>query len=211
MIPYPLQLEKIKAVVFDLDNTLVSSDMNFTELRRQLGCPADQDLLDFIDNADHPHFKEHAHNIILNYELTDAEHSQPMQGCHELLSHLHQSVIKTAIITRNCINATHRKLEHNQISVERVITRECFPAKPDPLALQTLAKEWRLLPDEVLYVGDYLYDLQVAYNAQMPSCLIHHGIELDFTEHASLAVSELSDLLAHFEALPTIIKNGKRC
>ncbi|MDW1812594.1 HAD family hydrolase, partial [Vibrio sp. Vb2362] len=31
MIPFPLQLDKIKAVVFDLDNTLVSSDMNFGE------------------------------------------------------------------------------------------------------------------------------------------------------------------------------------
>lgn len=39
MIPFPLQLDKIKAVVFDLDNTLVSSDMNFGELRQQLGCP----------------------------------------------------------------------------------------------------------------------------------------------------------------------------
>ncbi len=34
MIPFPLELERIKAVIFDLDNTLVSSDMNFQDLRQ---------------------------------------------------------------------------------------------------------------------------------------------------------------------------------
>ncbi|ENP8391712.1 HAD family hydrolase [Vibrio alginolyticus] len=202
MIPFPLQLDKIKAVVFDLDNTLVSSDMNFGELRQQLGCPQSEDLLDFVDALEHPHHREHAHNVIFDYEISDAEQPAPMIGCHELLAHLHQNEIKTAIVTRNCQIATQRKLEHNQISVERVITRECFPPKPDPLSLQVLAKEWRLMPDEVLYVGDYLYDLQAAYNAQMPSCLVHHGNQETFNDSASLALNELSDLLSRFESLP---------
>ncbi|WP_322804804.1 HAD family hydrolase [Vibrio alfacsensis] len=201
MVPFRLQLKKIKAVVFDLDNTLVSSDMNFTDLRRQLGCPPSEDLLDFVDALDHPHLREHAHNVIFDHEISDAEHSSPMIGCHELLAHLHQKAIKTAIVTRNCQIATQRKLEHNQITVERVITRECFPPKPNPLSLQVLAKEWRLLPHEVLYVGDYLYDLQTAYNAQMPSCLIHHGHDLTFNNSASLSLGELSDLLGHFLSL----------
>ncbi|RIZ53321.1 HAD family hydrolase [Vibrio sp. PID23_8] len=201
MIPFPLQLDKIKAVVFDLDNTLVSSGMNFGELRRQLGCPQSEDLLDFIDALEHPHHREHAHNVIFDYEVSDAKLSSPMLGCHELLAHLHRNKIKTAIVTRNCQIATQRKLEHNQIAVDRVITRECFPPKPDPLSLQMLAKEWRLLPHEVLYVGDYLYDLQVAYNAQMPSCLIHHGDDVTFNDSASIAFNELSDLLACFESL----------
>ncbi|MGR5236892.1 HAD family hydrolase [Vibrio alfacsensis] len=201
MVPFPLKLDKIKAVVFDLDNTLVSSDMNFSALRRQLGCPQAEDLLEFIETIDHPHHREHAHNVIFDYEISDAEQSTPMIGCHELLSHLHSQEIKTAIVTRNCQIATQRKLQHNQISVERVITRECYPPKPDPLPLQVLAKEWRLIPEEVLYVGDYLYDLQAAYNAKMPSCLIHHGKAVEFNDAASLALSELSDLLRYFQRL----------
>ncbi|TOE82828.1 phosphatase, partial [Vibrio parahaemolyticus] len=39
-----------------------------------------------------------------------------------------------------------------------------------------------------------------AYNAQMPSCLVHHGITEQFQNSASLAVRELSDLLAYFES-----------
>ncbi|AUI86236.1 phosphatase [Vibrio azureus] len=206
MVPFPLQLDKIKAVVFDLDNTLVSSDINFNELRQQLGCPKTTDLLDFVDAIDHPAHRENAHSMIFDYEISDAQQSSPMMGCHELLAYLQQSKIKTAIVTRNCQIATRRKLENNHISVERVITRECFPPKPDPLSLQILAKEWRVLPHEVLYVGDYLYDLQAAYNAQMPSCLVHHGNVESFNDAASLALNELSDLLAYFQSLPNVIK-----
>ncbi|CDT83250.1 HAD-superfamily hydrolase [Vibrio diabolicus] len=204
MVPFPLKLERVKAVIFDLDNTLVSSDMNFKDLRQQLGCPQNEDLLDFVDKLDHPHQREHAHNVIFDHEISDAEQSSPMLGCHELLAYLHQHKVKTAIVTRNCLIATQRKLEHNRIDVEHVLTRECYPAKPDPLSLQVLAKEWRLMPDEVLYVGDFLYDLQAAYNAQMPSCLVHHDTTAQFHDSASLAITELTDLLEHFQSFKHI-------
>ncbi len=200
MVPFPLNVNRIKAVIFDLDNTLVSSDMNFKDLRQQLGCPQSEDLLDYVEKLEHPHHKEHAHNVIFDHEISDAEQSSPMLGCHEILAYLHKEKIKTAIVTRNCQIATQQKLKHNNIEVERVITRECYPPKPNPLSLQVLAKDWRLMPHEVLYVGDFLYDLQTAYNAQMPSCLIHHGNVTDFQAYASLAVKELTDLLSHFES-----------
>ncbi|MGR5212750.1 HAD family hydrolase [Vibrio rotiferianus] len=198
MVPFPLHIENIKAVIFDLDNTLVSSDMNFGQLRHQLGCPADEDLLDFVEALDHPHHKEHAHNVIFDHEISDAEHSSPMPGCHQLLSHLRNQRIKTAIVTRNCLIATQKKLAHNKINVEVVITRECYPPKPDPLSLQVLAKDWRLMPNEVLYVGDHSYDLQAAFNAEMPSCLIHHGDQTDFIPSASIAFGQLNELLDLF-------------
>lgn len=90
MVPFPLVVDKIKAVIFDLDNTLVSSDMNFQVLRQQLGCPQSEDLLDFVEKLEHPHHKEHAHNVIFDHEISDAEQSAPMTGCHELLAFLNQ-------------------------------------------------------------------------------------------------------------------------
>ncbi len=199
MVPFPLVVDRIKAVIFDLDNTLVSSALNFKALRQQLGCPHSEDLLEFVEKLKHPHQKEHAHNVIFDHEISDANKSSPMTGCHEILAYLDGKAIKTAIVTRNCQIATQQKLKHNKIEVERVITRECYPPKPDPLSLQVLAKDWRLMPNEVLYVGDFLYDLQAAYNAKMPSCLIHHGHEAELHTFASLSVKELTDLLTYFQ------------
>lgn len=200
MIPFSLDLKTIKAVIFDLDNTLVTSNINFSQLRQQLGCPQDIDLLSYIETLN-TNEKTHANNIVFEHELSDAESSFPMIGCHELLMYLQANEIKTAIITRNCLAATHKKLIQNQISVERVITRECFPPKPNPSSLESLAKDWGLMSNEILYVGDYFYDLQAAYNAKMPSCLVHHGKALTFSDAASLALNELSDLLFQFQSL----------
>jgi phosphoglycolate phosphatase-like HAD superfamily hydrolase len=67
-----------------------------------------------------------------------------------------------------------------------------------------LAKDWRLMPNEVLYVGDHSYDLQAAFNAEMPSCLIHHGDQTDFISSASIAFGQLNELLNLFLSI-----NGK--
>jgi HAD superfamily hydrolase (TIGR01509 family) len=192
----PLNIPQIKAIVFDLDNTLVSSDMDFQWLREQLGCPSSQDLLSFIDQIDCQKAQANAHSLVLQHELEDAEKSNPMPGCESLLDFINSNNLLTAIITRNCSEAANTKLSHNKITIPKVITREHFPPKPAPDSLLFLANEWQLESHEILYVGDYLYDLQAAFNAAMPSCLVTHGKHTPFTAHASLIVEHLSDLEA---------------
>jgi len=194
MLHFPLDLRNIKAIVFDLDNTLVSSSMDFRQLREQIGCPIEADLLSFINELECPKTAQLASEMVLNHELNDAQTSHPMPGCLSLLSFIESKQFLTAIITRNCERATLQKLSHNNLSISRVITREHFPPKPAPDALISLANEWNLKRHQVLYVGDYLYDLQAAYNADMPSCLVTHGKETPFAPHASLVVEQLSDL-----------------
>ncbi len=190
-----MDLDNIKAVVFDLDNTLVTSGMDFQALRRVIGCPLNEDLLTYSDSLPDKRDRAQAHQIILDHEMSDALMSQPMSGCYELLEFLRQQRFFTAVVTRNCRQATALKLSHNNIEFEQVITREDFPAKPAPDSLVSLASQWRLSTDSVLYVGDYLYDLQAAANANMPSCLVTHGHSPAFKDQASLVVSELDELL----------------
>ncbi|KGY13226.1 phosphatase [Vibrio tubiashii] len=194
----PLNISKIKAIVFDLDNTLVSSDMDFHWLREQVGCPSDKDLLVYVKELACERTTEKANALILQHELDDAQASQPMPGCHSLLDFIHANQLQTAIITRNCVQASKQKVSHNKLRVPRIITREHFPPKPAPDALVSLANEWRLQRDQVLYVGDYLYDLEAAFNANMPSCLVTHGKPTEFSAHASLVVDHLYDLEREF-------------
>lgn len=190
-----LDTSSIKAIVFDLDNTLVSSNMNFTWLREQIGCPTHIDLLSFVDDIRCPQETQQAHQMILQHEMDDAQHSSPMPGCLKLLEFINQNSLKTAIITRNCEQAAKQKVEHNQLNIERIISREHFPPKPAPDSLLALADEWALSAHQVLYVGDYLYDLQAAYNANMPSCLVTQGETAQFSQHASLVVDYLHEII----------------
>lgn len=191
-----MDLDNIKAVVFDLDNTLVTSGMDFQAMRRVIGCPQHEDLLTYSDSLPDKQDRAQAHQIILDHEMSDALMSQAMSGCYELLDFLQREDFYTAVVTRNCRQATALKLSHNNIEFEQVITREDFPAKPAPDSLISLANQWCLTTGSVLYVGDYLYDLQAAANANMPSCLVTHGHSPAFMDQASLVVSELDDLLA---------------
>ncbi|MEF1283555.1 HAD-IA family hydrolase [Vibrio sp. M250220] len=190
----PLNIRHIKAIVFDLDNTLVSSDMDFFWLREQIGCPSDTDLLSYVDQLECANAYANAHALILQHELEDAQQSQPMPGSQSLIEFIHNNQLYTAIITRNCAQAAQIKIKHNQLNISRLITREHFPPKPNPESLIALADEWQLERHEILYVGDYLYDLQAAYNADMPSCLVTHGKTSPFGAHASLIVEHLDEL-----------------
>ncbi|NVD08899.1 HAD family hydrolase [Vibrio sp. JPW-9-11-11] len=190
----PLAVEHIKAIVFDLDNTLVTSDMNFAWLREQIGCPHDNDLLSFVEQIKCDITAKRAQQMILDHEIQDAESSEPMPGCHSLLKFIDQNQLHTAVITRNCAHAAQQKIRHNQLAIDRVISREHFPPKPAPDALISLAQEWRIQPHQMMYVGDYVYDLQAAFNADMPSCLVTHGKASPFHHQASLVVDHLHDL-----------------
>ncbi|KLN65169.1 HAD family hydrolase [Vibrio sp. VPAP30] len=190
----PLNICHIKAIVFDLDNTLVSSDMDFRWLREQVGCPLDKDLLSFVDQIECEQTSQQANALILQHELDDANSSYPMPGCQSLISFIHSNQLLTAIITRNCAQAAAQKILHNELRIRRVITREHFPPKPAPDSLVSLTHEWNLERHQILYVGDHLYDLQAAFNADMPSCLITHGKPSEFDTYASLVVEQLDDL-----------------
>ncbi|OLQ93418.1 phosphatase [Vibrio panuliri] len=190
----PFEPQHIKAIVFDLDNTLVSSDMDFFSLREEIGCPFDRDLLTFTDEITCPTLRADTEQMILDHELEDAKSSHPMPGCVTILRYIERKALHTAIITRNCFEAASAKVKHNNLNIERIISREHFAPKPAPDALNSLASEWQLAPKQVLYVGDYLYDLQAAFNANMPSCLVNHGIEKPFEHQASVVVPHLNDL-----------------
>ncbi|WP_394252241.1 HAD family hydrolase [Vibrio profundi] len=197
-MPIPLNVKMIKAVVFDLDNTLVSSQINFQHLREQIGCPKNQDLLTFADALPSEAEQQQAHQQILDHELSDATSAAPMKGCLSLLNYLKESEYHLGIVTRNCETATEMKLEHCEISIERVVSREEFAPKPEPDALLALQQEWQLESWQLLYVGDYLYDLEAAENAQMPSCLVTNGLDKPFRHQASIVVDNLEELQTLF-------------
>ena len=194
MTPISLEINKIQAVVFDIDNTLVSCSLDFSQLRHQLGCPADMDLLSFVEAiADHD-VRRRAEQIILDHELSDAQHAYPLSGSHDLLRYLKNQGIRSAIVTRNCDVASQLKLAQTGIEVEVLLTREHCAPKPDPQSLMILAERWQLASDQILYVGDYLYDLQAAFNASMPSCLVTNGEDNGFASLASITVTTLDEL-----------------
>ena len=80
-----------------------------------------------------------------------------------------QETIEKALPQTTIITST--EIEKSGLNVQKILTREDAPAKPKPDALLYFSNLWRFDPQECIYVGDYLYDLQAANNAKMHACL----------------------------------------
>ena len=184
---------ELSGVIFDLDNTLVSSSLNFNQIRAALGCPTEISVLDHIESLpenDQPNAKK----MLIDYEIADAQEAQKLIGTDNLLAFLSQLNIPCAIVTRNCRQAALLKMSNNHIHIPLLLTREDHKAKPAPDALLYIAEHWQLPPEKILCVGDYLYDLQAAENANMLSCLVTNGTAVDYAHLANMVVSDLSEL-----------------
>ncbi|MEZ9140628.1 MULTISPECIES: HAD family hydrolase [unclassified Shewanella] len=190
----------IKGVIFDLDGTLVESELDFGKIKQQLNCPFDTDVLDFIEDMPSIDAQQQAHQIIIEHEALDAMNAKALPHMHALLASLQQLSLPTAIVTRNSKTATATKLSQNNIAMELVLTRECYPAKPAPDALLAIAKQWDIPVSQLIYVGDYLYDIQAAKNAGMQSVFINHNQHAEYQDQADFIVSDLKELQTALEA-----------
>ena len=179
-------LNPIKAILFDLDGTLVHSMLDFRQIRKDISCPEGQDVLSFLETLSED-AREHAESIIMQHELDDAHATQMIDGASRLLDRLENYGLKTAIVTRNSQMATQIKIQKTGLKVEHILTREDAPAKPKPDALLHFSTLWNLEPQSCVYVGDYLYDLQAADNANMHACLYVHRTESVLPYYADLA------------------------
>jgi HAD superfamily hydrolase (TIGR01549 family) len=191
-------MKHIKGVVFDLDGTLVSCDLCFQKMREVIGCPLEEDILTFVASLDDK-AQTIANRKIKDLELADAYAAKWIDGAKQFIQLLASYSIPMAIITRNSREASLIKKNNNQIPIERIISREDAPAKPDPTALISLAEEWQLAPNTLLYIGDYLYDIEIARNAGVQSALFcEHGMP-EYAKDADYVFECYKDFASLFE------------
>jgi phosphoglycolate phosphatase-like HAD superfamily hydrolase len=154
-----------------LDDTLVETSLDFAAIKRDIGCPAKDDILTFIDNLSCSKQQDEASRIVVEHELHDAQTSVWLPGAQAFVEIARRHALPLAIVTRNCRQATELKLNRNNMGIDIVITREDAPAKPDPTALLSIADGWQIETNEIAYLGDYIYDIQAAHNANMQAWL----------------------------------------
>lgn len=186
--------KKFMAVIFDLDETLLTANIDFKAIRNAIGCAKGEDILVHLEAMTNEGEKQKALDMIREHEIQDAMQAEWIPGAKQMVNELKSANLPVAIVTRNSKEATHIKLHRNNVDIDTVITREHAPPKPDPTALLQIAEEWRIPPEKIAYVGDYIYDVLAANNAHMHSCLFLRRGMAEFAKLADFVFNDYTEL-----------------
>ncbi len=180
----------IKAVAFDLDNTLVRSTTDFPKMRRMISSyihkfASDSDLIanasttiqlvDAVENGnwlkDRERHLKKIYEIMDRIELESVERVVPMTGAADCLTKLRNMKIKIGVLTRACPTYVRAALETAGLLrlVDDYVARTVGePVKPDPRSAVNLAKKLGVRLEEMIIVGDHESDAQCAKSAKIP-------------------------------------------
>lgn len=164
-------IKDLKAFVFDLDGTVVDSKLDFDAMRADLNYPDGVSILEHLDTLPNQEQKDLSHKIIHEHELRGAKSSTIMEGYQELHVYLKEKGFKLGLQTRNSETVTAITLERFGLEFDCVFTRDNCPPKPRPDGLKKMQTLWNINPEEMIYIGDFLFDLETAKNANSKSGL----------------------------------------
>uniref|UniRef100_A0A061R6C6 Uncharacterized protein n=1 Tax=Tetraselmis sp. GSL018 TaxID=582737 RepID=A0A061R6C6_9CHLO len=157
----------IHGVVFDMDGTLITSAIDFSEMRRRAGLsPSDADILTALQRLD-PKAKVAAMRAVHEVELEALTKMVLKEGVVEICQELDNFGIPRALLTRNM----KESVDHFHVHQFRLppfypaLCRETFPEhKPSPEPLRHIAALWGVDAAELAMVGDSPRDDVVAGN-----------------------------------------------
>ncbi|EMT39283.1 HAD-superfamily hydrolase [Thermoanaerobacter thermohydrosulfuricus WC1] len=187
----------VKAVVFDLDGTLIDSKkdiaMAANKTLSELGLhtlPEDT-IASFIGyggelfikrcigekNIDK--FEEAFKKFKENYSELCIIHTSLFPGVEEVLEFLKKRKINIALATNKMISLSKKILKH--LEVEKYFSIMLGPEdvtnrKPHPEIIEILLQNLNVRPEETLYVGDSEIDVFCGKSAGVYTCAVTYGI-----------------------------------
>ena len=184
-----LKLKDIRGVIFDLDGTLAHSNPDFAGLRRELGIHSGTDILAHVESLSTDEARAKALDIVHEYERQSSLKASWIDGARELIECLRAKSLPLAILTRNMPEAAQITIDKLGIDIALVLTRYDAQPKPHPEGIHLICQQWQLAPAEILYVGDYLFDLQTARNAGSHCALYCPETIPDYAHDADMLVT----------------------
>jgi len=162
--------------VFDMDGTLTVAVHDFALIRRELGIPAEDDILHHLA-ALPAEAASRKRAWLLDHERELALASRPAVGAVALVRALCERGCRLGILTRNAHELALVTLQaiglDDCFAADDILGRDEAPPKPHPGGLLHLAERWGVAPGALVMVGDHRMDLQCARAAGAHALLVN--------------------------------------
>lgn len=187
----------IKAVLFDLDGTLIDSAPDLAAAVDKMRVSRGMASLDlgiyrpmvgsgargmlnvaFGMEPHHPDFEAMKEEFLSNYQAALDVHTKPFDGVLDLLTTLKSKSLMWGVVTNKHERFTHRIVERMDWlqAAATVICGDTTPhAKPHPAPLLEAARRINLPPEACVYVGDDERDIQAGKAAGMQTVAAMYG------------------------------------
>lgn len=179
----------VKAVVFDLDGTIVNFNLDYKSARAEVieflnnhGFPQsifsiNESVFEMlkkaeiymqnhhISNKDYSNLKKDVLAILERYEMQGAKSTQLVPGALETLQALKKMKLKLGLFTVNNRRSAEHVLSTFKLKpfFQAVVTRDSVSmVKPDPVHLGRVLKSLKVKPEETIVVGDSAWDMKAA-------------------------------------------------
>lgn len=165
--------------ILDWDNFLVSSMLDFSDLRSRWGIGT-ADVLEFAAGLPQER-QEVFHAELQATEKALSDRSAALPGARELIDWLQIQGKAWCIVTRNREDTLRQAAAAAGLPLpEYVFTRDSAYFKPDERAFYQAASVLGTAPNRTAALGDYLYELLCARRAGMRAFLITDGVEREW-------------------------------
>ena len=189
------QPSAVRAVLFDLDGTLVDSapdlaaalnrllveegkaELPYAVIRDQVSNGGNALVeLGFGVKLGEPNQAELRQRLLNLYQENVAEHSSIFTGLEELLKEFDRQPVPWGIVTNKPRIYTDLLLRELRINAAAVVCPEDLGvSKPDPAPLLLAARQLATPPEQCLYVGDHLRDIEAGRRAGMQTLVAGFG------------------------------------
>ncbi len=187
-------MKNIRGLIFDLDGTLVDSQLDFDLMRKEMDLPPGP-ILEAIAALPQEQ-AERCHVILHRHEVAGAERATLLPGVKQLLDKAEQRKIPIGIVTRNSREISTIVLQRLEIRHDLLITRDDGPIKPDPWGVRHICETWSVSAKSVVMIGDYQFDVLSGRGAGARTVLLTHPVpphEYPNHEQADLLLSSLAE------------------
>lgn len=181
------------AIIFDLDGTLTISNLDFDQVRSEIGVTGP--ILEAMQSMN-PQERERAATILHRHEFEAAKIACLQDGARETIDACKTRGHPVAILTRNSRASAGRILERFEIKVDMLRTREDGAIKPSAEPVLAICSELGADPARSWMIGDYLFDIEAGLAAGTTTVLIVDGKPVpQYADKAHHVIGRLADLL----------------